>query len=214
MLDLISSLSSFLSRDLITVGIIRYHNLGGLSQVSVPDLGESMIPTLTEMHSVLLPSLQSLNLWQVGLLPLSYDFVICGLWNLALYHIVLHSSRGLRLSSWFYEAGWTTHEWGCWSWCHPGISCSRFSFGDISWLPTRYARCAPKNCKSIFFLKTLYLTTMPCTTITLSYFAVFTLSYFVDHFFQVLYFCSVTYWRKFYQQHRKCLKFSVQDFFN
>jgi hypothetical protein len=79
MLDLVSSLSSFLSRDLITVGILRYHNLGGLSQVSVPDLGESMIPTLTEMYSVLLPSLQSLNLWQVGLLPLSYDFVICGL---------------------------------------------------------------------------------------------------------------------------------------
>ncbi len=78
-LDVISSLSSFLSGDLITVGIIRDHNLGGLSQVSVPDLGESMIPTLTEMHSVLLPSLQSLNLWQVGLLPVSYDFVICGL---------------------------------------------------------------------------------------------------------------------------------------
>ncbi len=77
--DLISSLFSFLSSDLITVGIIRYHNLAGLSQVSVPDLGESMIPTLTDMHSVLLPSLQSLNLWQVGLLPLSYDFVIFGL---------------------------------------------------------------------------------------------------------------------------------------
>ncbi|CAM6007198.1 unnamed protein product [Sphagnum balticum] len=41
--------------------------------VSVPDLGESMIPTLTEMHSVLLPSLQSLNLWQLDGRPMSGD---------------------------------------------------------------------------------------------------------------------------------------------
>jgi hypothetical protein len=40
-----------------------------------------------------------------------------------------------------------------------------------------------RTANQFFFLKTLYLTTMPCTTITtLSYFAVFTLSYFVDHF--------------------------------
>jgi hypothetical protein len=50
-----------------------------------------------------------------------------------------------------------------------------------------------RTANQFVFLKTLYLTTMPCTTITLSYFAVFTLSYFVDHFFQVLYFCSVAY---------------------
>ncbi len=56
-------------------------------------------------------------------------------------NFVLHASRGLRLSSWFCEAGWMTHEWWCWSWCHPGISCSCFSFADISWLPTSYARC-------------------------------------------------------------------------
>lgn len=40
-----------------------------------------------------------------------------------------------------------------------------------------------RTANQFFFLKTLYLTTMPCTAITtLSYFAVFTLSYFVDHF--------------------------------